>query len=109
MRNKYKNIITHVDGYRFDSKKESERYCELKLLVKAGQITKLQLQPKFEIQEAFTKNSKGYGAIKYIADFTYQENGKTVIEDVKGVKTAVYRIKKKMFEKRYKDLTITEI
>lgn len=83
---KYKNIRCEVDGIRFDSRKEANHYCELKLLEKAGAITDLKLQVKFTL----------HAGIKYIADFTYTENGKTIIEDVKGVRTAVYRLKKKL-------------
>jgi hypothetical protein len=107
--NKYNARKTIVDGIKFDSRKESLRYCELKILLDAGIISKLELQPEFILQDTFTKNGKKYRAIKYRADFQYAEDGKTIIEDVKGMKTPVYKIKKKMFEYAYPDLTIKEI
>ena len=81
--NKYKNRKVIVDDYIFDSIQESRRYKELKLLLKAGQIQNLELQPHFLLQESFRKNGKTYRKIEYIADFKYIENGKTIVEDVK--------------------------
>ena len=109
MKNKYNNEKEVVDNITFDSRKEANRYWELKLLLRAGEISDLRLQPKFTLQEGFTKNGKRYQAIKYSGDFQYTENGKVVIEDVKGVRTEVYKIKKKLFEKRHPDLTIKEV
>ncbi|NLB90534.1 MAG: DUF1064 domain-containing protein [Clostridiales bacterium] len=100
---KYRNRKTIIDGITFDSKGEANRYCELKLLQRAGEISDLTLQPKFTLQESFKKNGKTHRAITYIADFQYQENGKTIIEDYKGMETEVFRIKRKLFEKRYPD------
>lgn len=90
------------DGIKFDSQKERDRYIELKLLEKGGVITDLQLQVPFVLQDGFEFNGKKILPIKYIADFTYWANGELVIEDVKGVKTDVYELKKKMFMYRYK-------
>ena len=81
--NKYNNKKVQVDMYVFDSIRESQRYKELKLLERAGEISNLELQPKFLLQESFKKNGKTYKAINYIADFMYEENGKVVVEDVK--------------------------
>lgn len=108
---KYHNKKIQVDMYVFDSIAESKRYKELALLQKVGYIQNLELQPKFLLQEGFKKNGKTYRKIEYIADFMYKENGKTVIEDVKskGTRTEVYKIKKKLFEKKYPNLTIMEI
>ncbi len=100
---KYRNRKTIIDGITFDSKGEANRYCELKLLERAGEISDLTLQPKFTLQESFKKGKKTHRAITYIADFRYQENGKTIIEDYKGMETEVFRIKRKLFEKRYPD------
>lgn len=108
--NKYKNKKTEIDGIKFDSKKEANRYCELKLLEKAGEIKELGLQVRFELQEGFKKNGKTYRPITYLADFVYvNKKGMTIVEDVKGKKTDVYSIKKKMFEKKFDQLTIFEI
>ena len=77
--NKYFNKKTVVDGIQFDSKLEANRYCELKLLEKSGEIKDLKLQPKFLLQESFKKNGKTYRKVEYIADFTYsrcRQNGR---------------------------------
>lgn len=68
---KYKNKKTQVDMYVFDSIAESRRYKELALLERVGEIKKLQLQPRFLLQESFKKNGKTYRKIEYIADFMY--------------------------------------
>ena len=95
--NKYRNVKTTIDGIKFDSKAEARRYTELKLLEKAGEITDLKLQPRFILQHSFKHKGKTIRAITYMADFQYSENGKEIVEDVKGVETAVFKIKKKMF------------
>ena len=102
-KSKYSSAKTDVDGIRFDSKKESEFYAELKLREKAGEITHLRLQPRYLLQEAFKHEGKQYREIEYVADFEYIENGKTVVVDVKGFRTAVYMIKRKLFLYRYGD------
>lgn len=102
--NKYRNIKTVIDGIRFDSKREAERYSELKLMEKANMISGLQLQPVFELQAKFKHNGKTERAITYIADFQYVQNGKTVVEDVKGMKTDVFNIKRKLFLYKYPDI-----
>lgn len=106
--NKYYNVKTTIDGITFDSKKEAARFCELRLLERAKAISDLQLQPKFEIQPEYIKNGKKVRAIYYIADFSYKENGRLVVEDVKGKRTKEYLLKKKLVEYRY-DFTIKEI
>ncbi len=103
---KYRNKKTTIDDIAFASKGEANRYCELKLLERAGLISDLQLQPKFELQPKFKKDGKTIRAINYIADFQYIENGQIVVEDFKGVITKEFAIKKKMFEYRYRDLEL---
>jgi hypothetical protein len=98
---KYRNKKAQIGMYVFDSIAESKRYKELALLEKAGQIKGLELQPKFLLQEGFKKNGKTYRKIEYIADFMYIENGKVIIEDVKGMETDVFKLKRKMFEYKY--------
>ena len=98
-----------MDNIVFDSKAEMTRYAELKLLLKANLISDLELQPVYLLQGKFRKSGRTIRAIHYKADFRYIENGKTVIEDVKGMKTQVYNIKKKMFDNRYRDLEIKEV
>lgn len=103
---KYKNEKTETNGIKFDSKKEARRYMELRQLETVGKISDLKLQHTFTLQEAFTTESGDrIQAIKYIADFTYIEDGKFVVEDVKSPATRsnpVYRMKNKMMaEKGY--------
>lgn len=102
---KYNNKKTIIDNIKFDSKAEANRYIELKMLEKARKISDLELQPKFELQEKYT-NNKGekVRAITYKADFCYIENGKLVVEDVKGVETKEFKIKRKLFENKYRDI-----
>ncbi len=104
--NKYRNKKVIVDGEEFDSKKEGNRYKELKLLLKAGKISNLELQPRFLLQDGFKKNGRTFRKIEYIADFKYIENGKTIVEDVKGMQTDVFKLKHKIFEKVYPDLEL---
>ena len=104
--NKYRNKKVIVDGEEFDSKKEGNRYKELKLLLKAGKISNLELQPRFLLQDGFKKNGRTFRKIEYIADFKYIENGKTIVEDVKGMQTDVFKLKHKIFEKVYSDLEL---
>jgi hypothetical protein len=101
-KSKYGAKKCEYEGIKFDSQKERDRYIELKLLEKGGGITDLQLQVPFVLQDSFEFNGKKILPIKYIADFTYWKNGELVIEDVKGKKTDVYELKKKMFMYRYK-------
>lgn len=103
---KYNNQKTQVDMKVFDSALEAKRYRQLVLLEWAKAIKNLRLQVPFVLQESFRKNSKTYSSIKYIADFVYEENGKTIVEDTKGIKTDVFMIKQKLFEYKYPNLTI---
>ena len=90
---KYKNRrLTAPDGQVFDSVKEYHRWGCLRLLERAGAIKDLKRQVKYEL----IPKQSGERACNYIADFTYIENGELVVEDVKGVKTEVYKIKKKL-------------
>ena len=111
MAEKYHNVRATVDGIRFDSLKEARRYYELKLLQRAGVICDLKLQPVFELIPGFTKNGRTYRKVVYRADFSYYDkaNGTRIIEDVKGFKTDVYKLKKKMFEYKYPDYEIREV
>lgn len=92
-RNKYNAKKVVIDGIKFDSKKEGNRYLQLKYLRKTGEIKEFELQPSW----------KAECGIKYKADFliTWKDGSKT-IEDVKGVKTPTYRLKKKLFEYEFK-------
>lgn len=111
---KYRNVPTIIDNTRFASQAEGRRYEQLKLLVKAEMITDLEPQPKYELQAKYT-NGAGckIRALSYVADFRYTdiESGDIVIEDVKREQTSTvqYKIKKKLFEKIYYPLTISEV
>lgn len=104
--NKYRNKKIQIDRYVFDSIAEGQRYRELVLLERAGKISNIELQPRFLLQEGFRKNGKTYRKIEYVADFKYTENGKTIVEDVKGIQTDVFKLKHKLFEKRYPELEL---
>lgn len=121
---KYFNQKITVNGETFDSKKEYRRFCELKLLEKAGVIANLRRQITFEliptIREPETIGKRG-GIIKgkviergvdYIADFVYDDltSGmpKTVVEDTKGFRTKDYIIKRKLMLWRYQ-IKINEV
>lgn len=108
-RSKYGAVKTTVDGITFDSAKEAKRYGELKLLERAGKIDSLVLQPVFEIfVDVSQDGDRRVRICDYRADFQYYRKRERIVEDVKGMKTPVYRIKKKLVEALY-DLTITEI
>ena len=97
-KSKYGAVKTEVDGIMFDSKREASRYQELQLLEQAGEIINLRLQVPFEL----IPKSKYGMPIRYIADFTYNDlNGQLIVEDAKGVKTPVYRLKRRMMAEIY--------
>lgn len=90
---KYRAIPTVVDNIRFASKKEANRYFELKVLHRIGEISDLIIQPKFPLVVNGTK------ICTYVADFSYREkSGRLVVEDVKSkpTMTPAYRIKAKL-------------
>jgi hypothetical protein len=105
---KYGNKKVKVDGITFDSMKEARRYKELSLMQKAGTIQNLQMQVKYILipaqREPDTIGKRG-GVHKgklierecsYIADFVYEEKGRTIVEDTKGMRTKDYIIKRKL-------------
>jgi hypothetical protein len=110
---KYGNQVTITsDGIKHASQKEATRWCELKLLERAGKITDLRRQVEFELipaqyesYERFSKSGRKIAdgirvaerRVVYVADFVYtDENGKQVVEDTKGVRTKDYIIKRKL-------------
>lgn len=111
-KNKYKNKQAEVDGIVFSSIKEAKRYGELLMMIKAGEITNLELQKEYVLippQYVNVRTSDGKvkkrcaeRAVKYVADFVYQQDGKTVVEDVKGYRNpssagyAKFVLKRKM-------------
>ena len=111
MYRKYHNKKTVIDGIKFDSKLEAKRYVQLKILERAGVIRDLELQPEYELIPSFRKNGKTWRRTVYKADFRYilAEDDSYIIEDVKGstsVITDVFRLKQKLFEYKYPELTI---
>lgn len=101
-RSKYNNKIVEYDKQVFDSKKERDRYIQLKYLSNDKIITNLRRQVKFKLVDAQYKGGKCVErGVTYIADFVYEQHGKTVVEDVKGVRTQVYIIKRKLMLERY--------
>ena len=103
MAHKYNAKKIVVDGIKFDSKKEAARYEVLKGLELVGKIDRLELQPRFVLMDGFRYEGKAVRKIEYVADFLYRDLStcELIVEDVKGVKTDVYKLKKKLFLKHY--------
>lgn len=95
---KYHNTKVEWNGIKFDSIKEYNRYFELKLMAKTGDITALNRQVSFCLIPAYKlSNGKVERAVEYIADFTYvTKDGRYIVEDVKGYRTKEYKLKRKM-------------
>lgn len=93
---KYHSRKITIDGATFDSKREYNRWCELKLLERAGEITDLQRQVEYILIPSQKGIERTERPVKYIADYVYCENGKLVVEDSKGMKTKDYIIKRKL-------------
>jgi hypothetical protein len=100
---KYHAKKTVVDGITFDSRKEADRYLVLKGMEEGGSIEDLRRQVRYVLIPAFDVDGKHYRPVYYVADFVYMDNetGKEVVEDVKGMRTDVYRLKSKLFARRY--------
>lgn len=97
---KYGNKPTVIYGIKFASRKEAHRYLILREDLRLERITNLEIQPEYKIW-TLREDGTEIAVAKYIADFRYVRDGKLVIEDVKGVKTPVYKLKKKLIEARY--------
>lgn len=100
-RSKYHAKKTTVDGITFDSRREADRYLVLKSMEEDGAIEDLRRQVRYELIPAFDADGRHYRPVYYVADFVYVEDGKEVVEDVKGMRTDVYRLKSKLFAYRY--------
>lgn len=100
---KYHAKKTTVDGITFDSKREADRYLVLKSMEEDGAIEDIRRQVRYELVPAFDVDGRHYRPVYYVADFVYldKETGKEVVEDVKGMRTDVYRLKSKLFARRY--------
>ena len=104
---KYHNKKTVVNGIEFDSRKEAKRYGELLWLERAGTIKHLRRQVRYTLIPAHYETIKDFKTGKpkrvcverdccYTADFVYQKDGETVVEDTKGMRTSTYIIKRKL-------------
>lgn len=102
-RSKYHARKTAVDGITFDSKREADRYVVLKGMEEDGLIEDLRRQVRYELVPAFDVDGRHYRPVYYVADFVYmdKEAGREVVEDVKGMRTDVYKLKSKLFARRY--------
>ena len=100
---KYGNRKTEFDGLLFDSKREAQRWAELKLIEKAGEIKNLRRQVTFELIPPQKGKLRTERRTVYIADFVYEQDGETVVEDAKSkaTKTPEYIIKRKLLLWRY--------
>lgn len=103
---KYRSKKTTIDGHQFDSKREADYYAQLKILKQAGKISAFELQPRYEIVEGYRHpvTGKKVQATHYVADFLVTHtDGRQEVVDVKSeaTKTPLYRLKKKLFEKKY--------
>ena len=103
-KSKYRNVPTVIDGLRFSSKAEAARYSELKLLQAANHVRWFIRQPRFDLGNNIT----------YVADFLVVWNAdettfsdtRVTVEDVKGMETDVFKLKRKLFEAQYGELTL---
>jgi len=101
---KFYSAVTYVDGIRFSSKAEAKEYGILKLRQRIGEINSLEIQPTFELH-AFT--SEGPILVgRYVADFMHREGKKTVVTEVKGFETALWKWKKRHFLAEYPELKL---
>jgi hypothetical protein len=119
-RSKFGAVRTVVNGWTFDSKREAARYLELLAIGELGEIRNLELQPRFPIRARANDAPVTVIVARYVADFRYEERNpkwfptdtacawRDVVEDVKGAKTPMYRLKKKLVEAQY-GIVIREI
>lgn len=108
-KSKYSNRVVEYDGYKFDSVAELRVYKILSQLLEDKKILMLRLQPRYELQSAFQKNGKKYRKIEYVADFeVHHLDGSIEVIDVKGMKTTDFKIKQKLFDRKY-PMTLTLI
>jgi len=105
MANKYNSRRVTIDGYVFDSIRESQRYSELKLMEKMQDINTLEVHPIILLQPAFKYRGKIVRSIIYEADFSYIQDGVKIFEDVKGFEPPVFRLKWKLLLYKFKDST----
>lgn len=107
---KYHNRKCVVDGMKFDSQAEAARYGELVMLQQAGLISDLRRQVRFCVVDKYIDAwGRKWKPVDYIVDFVYVESGLQVAEDVKGMRTADYVIKSKLFQQRYPHIKFLEV
>lgn len=103
---KYGAVPRRVDGHHFASTFEAQRYGQLRMLERGGRIKSLQLQPRFELR------AEGADVGTYVGDFSYYEVERPavlVVEDVKGVETALYKLKRAIFLAQHPEIDFREI
>ena len=107
---KYNNTKTIVNDITFDSKREARRYIDLKIMQANNLISELRMQVPYTLVEAQKGGLRNELAVKYIADFVYFDNGlkKTIIEDVKGMATPIYVVKRKLMKQLGYEITQTK-
>ena len=105
---KYHSTPTEVNGIRFDSKREANRWAELRLLERAGKIEKLKRQVKYLLIPSQYRDGKCIEReCSYLADFVYVNDGHLMVEDCKGFRTPEYKIKRKLMLQLY-DIRLVE-
>ncbi len=116
---KYNNRICYSDGksiftksgkgrFKFHSLKEAKRFCELYKMSKRCEIFFLELQVPYTLIDDFSHNGKKYRKTEYVCDFRYIRDGQVITEDVKGKKTQMYMLKKKLLLSRYPSINFLE-
>ena len=107
-RSRYTSYKPIIDENKFDSLMEARYFIFLKGLLSQNVIKNLTLQPEYVLQEAFTKNGKRFRPIIYIADFRFQmANDQWVIVDIKGKETVEFKLKQKLFEHKFPELSLS--
>ena len=97
-RQKYANQRVEIDGQAFDSKAEARYWGHLQIRLKAGEISNLRRQVPFELAPAVVIGGRKRPPLRYVADFVWEEGGKTVVADVKGAVPEAYRIKRHLLK-----------
>lgn len=110
---KYNSRKTEVNGIRFDSRLEADRYIQLLNMEKAGQISQLKLQPEFQISKGWTDPRTGEKIRSrfYKADFMYCDDRETriIVEDVKGMETAEFKLKWDLVRSEYPEFDFRKV
>jgi hypothetical protein len=106
MANKYHNQPVSLDDHRFGSQAEARRWYELQTLERAGAIRGLVFHPRYVLLDSFQRDGKTIRGIVYEADAWYEEDGRWIVEDTKGMETDVFILKRKLFLARYPDLEL---